>query len=81
MDSTYASQGQSAASIDATYASQGRADVGCGNGVNGPSSTSAAFGGTAYVQLDPQLLQHRTSGDLLFPFRASLTIHGSGKAW
>ena len=70
----------SSASIDATYASQGRADVGCGNGVNGPSSTSAgsgangsscasaAFGGTAYVQLDPQLLQHWSSGDLLFAF-------------
>ena len=70
----------SSASVDATYASQGRADVGCGNGVNGPSSTSAgsgangsscasaAFGGTAYVQLDPQLLQHWTSGDLLFAF-------------
>ena len=29
----------SSASVDATYASQGRADVGCGNGVNGPSST------------------------------------------
>lgn len=70
----------SSASVDATYASQGRADVGCGNGVNGPSSTSAGsgangsscasagFGGTAYVQLDPQLLQHWTSGDLLFAF-------------
>ena len=55
-------------------------DVGCGNGVNGPSSTSAgsgangsscasaAFGGTGYVQLDPQLLQHWTARDLLFAF-------------
>ena len=41
IDSTYASQGQSAASMDATCASQGRANVGCGNGVNGPFSASA----------------------------------------